>query len=129
MNMILEVHPDELREEILKYKELNSNPLEEIDIPESVRHSFLAKVHGKDGYQGGVGITRNNELVALFSLHKGVGKDLINVAVHNGADYLKCFDGKLVKYYEQFGFKEYAREGNYELGGPDIIYMSLRNSE
>lgn len=67
---------------------------------------------------------------------KGAGKAAVRVAIKYGATRLDCFDGYLVRLYEQFGFRETSRvkfdpqfapkNWDYaELGTPDVVFMSL----
>lgn len=80
---------------------------------------------GKSGF----GVTFNHELIGLFSLVPGRGKDMVEEAIGlDHVEYLDCFDGFLPSYYEQFGFVEYKREANWTEGGPDVVYMRMRNS-
>lgn|GEM_PF-6295630 len=95
-----------------------------------------------------VGITPNNtvgyavkpdgELISVFNNggKKGDGAFAVIDAIESGATKLDCFDGDLVDYYEQFGFKEVGRDSwndkyapanwNYKkYGKPDIVYMQL----
>lgn len=92
------------------------------DLP--VNASYLLTQDGYSGY----GVTYGGELIGLFSLVKGRGKRMVDEAVAlDGAQYLDCFDGFLPSYYEQFGFVEYKREANWTEGGPDVVYMRLKN--
>jgi len=85
---------------------------------------YFLSLDGKSGY----GVTMNGELVGLFSLVPGRGKDMVQEAIDmDGARRLDCFDGFLPEYYKQFGFVEYMREANWTPGGPDVVYMELHS--
>jgi hypothetical protein len=85
----------------------------------------------------GFAITPSNELVNLFNNSgiKGAGAHAIRTAIELGATRLNCFDGPLVKYYESFGFIEFARAKfsiayappgwHNSMGRPDIIFMEI----
>jgi hypothetical protein len=91
------------------------------DMPTLFVEYFLAKDR-KSGY----GVKFDGELIGVFSLVKGRGKDLIKEAVEiDGATKLDCFDGFLPEFYKQFGFEEYKREPNWTEGGPDVVYMRI----
>lgn len=93
------------------------------DMPASAQ--YLLTQDGCSGY----GVTEGRELIGLFSLVKGRGKNMVEEAIYlDGAQYLDCFDGFLPSYYEQFGFVEYKRETNWTEGGPDVVYMRLKNA-
>ena len=74
---------------------------------------------GKSGFA----ISKEGELVNLFSLVGGRGADLVQAAIQEGATKLDCFDGYLVRLYSGFGFQEYRREPNWTEGQPDVVYM------
>lgn len=88
---------------------------------------------GKTGYA----IKPNGELISVHNKgEKGAGKGAVIDAIENGATKLDAYDGKLVKYYKQFGFEEVRREKwndqyapkewDYEkYGKPDVVYMEL----
>lgn len=116
------VHPDELREAVVKFNSNEPSLGRKLSVHDNIRTAFL-EVSGR----GGCGVTYTNELVSLFSTEKGLGRKLVMGALYSGADWLNCFDGKLVKYYEQFGFKEYHRELNFGVG-PEVVYMQLENN-
>jgi len=68
------------------------------------------KLYLAESQLAGYGLTKNNELVSVFSL-PGVhqGNIAVEKAIESGARSLYCFDTKLVKFYNQFGFKETGR--------------------
>lgn len=83
---------------------------------------YLLSEDGKSGY----GVSKDNELIGLFSLVPGRGMGMIEEAINlDGVESLDCFDGFLPRYYEKFGFVEYKREANWTEGGPDVVYMRL----
>jgi hypothetical protein len=65
------------------------------------------------------------ELIAVFSIPKGRGDELIQSAISNGATHLDCFDGYLPAFYTRNGFTEYNRVDNWIAGGRDVVYMRL----
>jgi len=76
--------------------------------------------------KSGYGVTRQGELIGVFSLVKGRGEKLVSEAILlDGASKLSCFDGFLPGFYKQFGFVEWMREPNWTEGGPDVVYMRL----
>ncbi len=73
--------------------------------------------------QSGCIIAPDGDLGNVFSLNHH-GRDVVEFAIVNGAKKLDCFDdGKLPKFYSEFGFKEYKREKNWTPGEPDVVYM------
>jgi len=79
-------------------------------------------------WQSGYGVTKDDELIGLFSLAPGRGEAMVNEATgFDGATKLDCFDGFLPGFYARFGFVEYKREPNWTEGGPDVVYMKLDN--
>lgn len=85
---------------------------------------FLSK-DGKSGY----GVSKESELIGLFSLVPGRGMGMIEEAINlDGVESLDCFDGFLPQYYQKFGFVEYKREANWTEGGPDVVYMRLKSA-
>ena len=75
--------------------------------------------------KSGYCIKDDSEIVCLFSLIKGRGKQLLNCAINCGGAKLDCFDGYLTDFYKSSGFKEVRREANWNSYGPDVIYMEL----
>jgi len=77
----------------------------------------------------GYAIKPDGDLVSVFNIgKKGMGKYAVVDAIEEGATKLDTFDGKLVKYYQQFGFTEYKREPNWTPGQPDVVYMKLNRN-
>ncbi|MEU4155712.1 hypothetical protein [Actinoplanes sp. NPDC026670] len=89
------------------------------EMPDTARY-FITR-DGKSGF----GISREGELIGLFSLIPGRGNDLMGWAIGLGVERLDCFDGFLPTYYRNYGFAEYKREANWTPGGPDVVYMRL----
>jgi len=73
----------------------------------------------------GFGITKDKEIINLFSIPKGRGKLLINKAKKLGNN-LNCFEGYLSKFYKLAGFKKIKEIKNWTKGEPSIIYFNLK---
>ena len=69
-------------------------------------------------------VKANGELIALFSMLKGIGQTLVKFAIEAGAKSLDCFDGYLVEFYSKAGFMEVYREPNWNEGGADVVFMN-----
>lgn len=67
-------------------------------------------------------LSAEGELKSVFSTN-GKGAAALQYAMEQGARFLDCFDGFLVKFYSCFGFREVRREANWTPGGPDVVYM------
>lgn len=81
--------------------------------------AFLTK-----GGMAGFIVMPDGELTGLFSMVKGQGDALVQIAVQNGASNLDCFDWpKLVSLYSKHGFEIVNRESNWNGVGPDVVYM------
>lgn len=100
------------------------------------RHPNLSSVDANRDYSrkrtylssdgmAGYAVTNEGELCHVFSLKPGRGAAAVQHAIAGGATHLNCFDGKLPKYYNQFGFQEEHRERNTDGTGPDVVYMQL----
>ena len=79
-------------------------------------------------YLSGFCVHPFGELTHVFSAVKGRGRFLVKCAKRVGARKLDCFDGYLVGFYSNLGFKEYKREPNWVEGQPDVVYMQLNQS-
>lgn len=108
-----------------------TTPWEDITDHKGVKYYMS---NGKD-YRGreykdtmGYAISSTGELTSAYSMLKGHGKILATSAVKNGASNLDCFDGFLPKYWGGFGFVETKRVANYTKGGPDVVYMTHKDS-
>ncbi|MDQ3276477.1 MAG: hypothetical protein M3Q39_15990 [Actinomycetota bacterium] len=88
------------------------------EIPSTARY-WLSEDH-----RSGFGVTQDGTLIALFSLEKGRGDDLVTAAIAAGAKDLDCFDGYLVDFYARHGFVETRREANWTPGEPDVVFMA-----
>ena len=79
----------------------------------------------------GVAVKPDGDIVNLFSLEKGKGRNALLHAIMNGGRKLDCFDKKkeqekgLPDYYKTFCFVEMKREKNWNEGEPDVVYMEL----
>jgi hypothetical protein len=73
----------------------------------------------------GYAIKADGELTAVFSGVKGRGHAILVDAIKNGAFHLNAFEGFLTNLYMRYGFKEYRRESNWDINGPNVIYMRL----
>ena len=78
-----------------------------------------------DNYVSGFCVTSSGELTHVFSTGKGKGKDLVLNSIELGATNLNCFDGYLTSFYTALGFKEVSREKNWDVKGPDVIFMEV----
>lgn len=69
---------------------------------------------------------KTRELVNVFSLEKGRGRELLEVATSTFSDLkLDCFDGKLTSLYSEAGFQEISRDKNWTAGEPDVVFMQF----
>ncbi|MGW7434707.1 hypothetical protein [Streptomyces sp. NPDC054849] len=89
------------------------------EMPDDARYYLTAD------NQAGFGVTPDGTLIGLFSLIKGRGHTLVQVAIDKGAYLLDCFDGFLPTYYRGFGFVETERVPNWTPGEPDVVFMAL----
>ena len=80
---------------------------------------FCLDCNGRYGFI----VKANGELIALFSMLKGIGQTLVKFAIERGAKSLDCFDGYLVEFYSKAGFMEVYREPNWNEGGADVVFM------
>lgn len=79
----------------------------------------------------GFAITRNWELVGVWSVEKGQGEPLMQMVIRLHLNYkkpivLNCYSGYLTKFYESHGFKEFDRSENFNKYGPDVVHMRLQ---
>lgn len=63
-------------------------------------------------YMSGFCLTTCGRLCHVFSLQKGLGKLAVKRALALGANRLSCYNERLVKYYEDFGFKLTIKQGS-----------------
>ena len=95
---------------------------------------FLSE-DGKSGF----GITKDKELISVFSLERKRGKTFVAEARARGATHLGCMGEHLLDMYSEFGFSpvevlhwdnQFApKNWNYErFGTPNIYEMKLVNA-
>jgi len=77
-----------------------------------------------DGLSG-FAIKPDGELTAVFSAVKCRGEALVAEAISLGASHLNCFDGYLTALYGKAGFQETKRVPNWNIGGPDVVFMKI----
>lgn len=136
----LETTPEEFYESLMKSKHpdmLTPYSVSELSkmklfkIPD-MDIGYALKEFGNEGYKELVAVHNNEPDV------KGIGKDLVQSAVKNGACYLDHFDGFLTSLYQSMGFDEYKREpynseydpdGKFKskYGESDVIYRKHRS--
>lgn len=126
---LLDANPDEF----VKVRNKVPLPLQEYFTPytpEEIRELRI-KTFLTDVKDAGVAVKLDGDIVNLFSLEKGKGKNCLLHAILNGGRKLDCFDKKkdqekgLPDYYKTFGFVEVKREKNWIEGEPDVVYMEL----
>ena len=93
-----------------------TSPADELD----AATTYYISNNGRSGY----GIQPDGTLIAVFSLDKGQGRELVRSATGNGAYKLDCFDGYLVGFYEAQGFRILERCANWTQGEPDVVFMT-----
>lgn len=81
---------------------------------------------GTGGMLGFV-IKQGGELVAVFSLVKGMGDSIMKAAIANGATHLDCFEGYLTEFYKRHGFCSYKIVPNWTKGEPSVHFMKVAN--
>jgi len=88
--------------------------------------------NGKAGYA----LTKDKDLISVFSKQPGLGGLGIVSAIRNGAKTLDCYDGKLPQIYRKFGFREKNRgkwdkklapkDWDYgKFDSPDVVFMEF----
>lgn len=78
--------------------------------------------------EAGFAVAKDNEIVSVFNVSsvRGLGSEMIKLAIKMGGSHLNCFDGFLVEFYAKFGFKGYKREANWDgPGHPAVVFMRL----
>lgn len=92
--------------------------------PEELSQMQLYMVNGANA---GYALKNGDELVNVFNnggmATFGRGQEIVADAVRRGARRLDCFDGDLVRFYEQNGFRVVRREPNWTPGEPDVVFM------
>lgn len=94
--------------------------------PEELARSNKELFLHEDGMNGFA--LEDGDLQNLFSVNHQGGRSIL-VAIEKGAKTLDCFDPWLPKRYAEFGFVEYKREANWTAGGPDVVYMRLKEKK
>ncbi len=127
-----------LEDDLIKTDE---TPPEFVEVPPHVFESVISK-HPNQGsldsprdytgkrtfmaHDGSAGYAlKGTELNHVFSFKPGAGAHAVKHAITQGAQHLTAFDGKLPKYYSQFGFREHSRDKNWTPGEPDVVSMHL----
>lgn len=115
-----EVHPDEFEQHIQRAAQANLDQKRDytgkktyLNQDNTVGYSLR-----NDGYWGN-----------LFSFAKGGGAAAAQDAIARGALWGTAFDRQgpknLIEHYKAFGLKPFAREKNWEEGGPDMVYVKF----
>jgi len=72
----------------------------------------------------GFAISPDHELVNVFSVVKGNGREAVALATSlRPFLHLNCYEGPLEVLYAQHGFVTQRREANWTAGKPDIVFM------
>lgn len=100
-----------------------------------------AKVYLTEDKLSGFAVKPDGELISVFSLVRGRGNAIAQMAVMKGATHLDCYDepisNHLVNLYSKYGFREtkrlkwydqYAPDGwDYERNdNPDVVFMERK---
>lgn len=107
------------------------NSSRKIKLATSPWHEVQAGLGEFDQYFLGAGgmlgfiIKQGGELVAVFSLAKGMGDAIMKAAIANGATHLDCFEGYLTDFYKRHGFCSYKIVPNWTKGEPSVHFMKL----
>jgi hypothetical protein len=109
-------------------REFGTSPLPD-DLIEWKDHRLFLNEDGTAGFA----ISPEGDLQQVFNGgRKGLGEELIEYAITQGARTLDAYDDGLPDYYRRFGFTEterYAWDPQYDKqgrpDGPDIVYMAL----
>lgn len=96
-----------------------TSPASEVADGTSEADQFYLDNAGRYGFI----VKADGELIAVFSMLRGIGSKLVQLAIEKGAKRLDCFDGYLVGFYQRNGFMEVARVANWTEGEPDIVFM------
>jgi len=110
-------------------------PYTEKEYAEMGVKTYLSET-GTSGYA----LTKDKDLISVFSLERGQGTIAIKSAIAKGAKTLDCFDGPLTKIYKEVGFVEYKRlpwDEQYKPLGwshtkydePDVVFMRLKGTK
>lgn len=66
------------------------------------------------------------ELINVFSIVSGSGNGsriIDHVKEQSDRIVLDCYDGVFVDFYTAHEFEEFKRVANWNIGGPDVVYM------
>lgn len=97
----------------------------DFDEPVTKERDYFVSLDGRSGYA----VEYDGTLVFVFSLERGRGDVIVRHAVRHGATRLDCFDGYLPGLYARHGFVETGREPNWTPGEPDVVFMSLPDTD
>jgi hypothetical protein len=115
-----EVHPDEFEQHIQRAAQTNLDQVRDYAGKKTYlnQDNTVGYALRNDGYWGN-----------LFSFAKGGGAAAAQDAIARGALWGTAFDRpgpkNLIEHYKGFGMKPFAREKNWEEGGPDMVYVKF----
>lgn len=98
-----------------------TSPVHEVADATTDDDGFYLDLNGRYGFI----VKQDGELIALFSMVRRSGDELVQQAIELGANRLDCFDGYLTGFYERNGFMEVDRLANWTPGQPDVVFMQL----
>lgn len=96
-----------------------TSPVYEVAESTTNEDGFYLDFNGRYGFI----VKQDGELIALFSMVRRSGDELVQQAIERGAIRLDCFDGYLVDFYSRNGFMEVDRVANWTPGEPDVVFM------
>ena len=97
----------------------STSPVYEVAEATTAEDGFYLDFNGRYGFI----VKWDGELIALFSMIRRSGDELVKQAIERGANRLDCFDGYLTGFYERNGFMEVGRVANWTPGQPDVVFM------
>jgi hypothetical protein len=111
-----------------KLREFGTSPMPD-DLLEWKDHKLFLNEQGTAGFA----ISPDGDLQQVFNGgRKGLGEEMIEYAITQGAKTLDAYDDGLPDFYRRFGFSETQRDAwdpQYDKQGrptgPDIVYMAL----
>jgi hypothetical protein len=115
-----EVRPDEFEQHIQRAAQTNLDQVRDYAGKKTYlnQDNTVGYALRNDGYWGN-----------LFSFAKGGGAAAAQDAIARGALWGTAFDRpgpkNLIEHYKGFGMKPFAREKNWEEGGPDMVYVKF----
>jgi hypothetical protein len=115
-----EVHPDEFEQHIQRAAQTNLDQVRDYAGKKTYlnQDNTVGYALRNDGYWGN-----------LFSFAKGGGAAAARDAIARGALWGTAFDRQgpknLIEHYKAFGLRPFAREKNWEEGGPDMVYVKF----